>query len=162
LATIDLNEGNYAAARDNFAKTLAIQQQIGDRAGEATTWHQLATIDLNEGNYAAARDNFAKSLAIEQQIGNRYGEAGAFFQLGSLASKEDRLLPGAKLVGLCFCIDQAIGHGDARQDLQAFLSLCERLNLTETQVSELLEEIAGSYQQDGGRSLLKEAFPDWT
>ena len=31
LATIDLNQGNYAAARDQFTQALTIHQQIGDR-----------------------------------------------------------------------------------------------------------------------------------
>jgi hypothetical protein len=38
-------------------------QALGDRAGEASAWHQLATIDLNEGSYAAARDKFGKAPA---------------------------------------------------------------------------------------------------
>ena len=161
LASIDVNEGDYAAARDKFAKNLAMLQEIGDRPGEAATWHNLATIDLREGDYAAARDKFAKALAMRQQIGERAGEAATLYQLGSLAVKEGHLLPAAKLVGLCFLIDQAIGHGDTQKDLQAFLSMCERLKLTEPQVHALLKEIAESYQQDRGVSLLKEAFPDW-
>src|SRR5207244_85011 len=81
LATIDGDEGNYAAAREKLGKYLAMRQQIGDRQGEAATWHQLATIDVYEGNYAAAREKFGKSLAIEQQIGDRQGEAATLAQL---------------------------------------------------------------------------------
>jgi len=44
LATIDLNEANYAAARVNFAKSLVMRQAIGDKAGEAATWHQLGLV----------------------------------------------------------------------------------------------------------------------
>jgi tetratricopeptide (TPR) repeat protein len=46
LASIDLQEGKYSAARMRFTKVLTIDQNEGDRAGEAATWHQLATIDL--------------------------------------------------------------------------------------------------------------------
>jgi len=48
---------------------LTITQQIGDTAGEASTWHQLASIDLQTGDYAAARELVARSLTINQQIG---------------------------------------------------------------------------------------------
>jgi hypothetical protein len=161
LASLDLNEGNYPAARDKFGTALAMRQQLGDRAGEAASWHQLASLDLKEGNYPAARDRFGKSLAMRQQIGDRAGEAATFFQLGVIADQEDHLLPAAKLLGLCFLIDQGIGHGDTQQDLRAFLRLCERLGLPEPQVRALLDEIAESYQQDRGRALLREAFPDW-
>jgi tetratricopeptide (TPR) repeat protein len=161
LASIDLKEGDHSAAREKLAKSLAMRQQIGERKGEAAAWHQLASIDLKEGDYAAAREKLAMSLALKQQVGDRAGEAATFFQLGAVAAEEDRLLPGAKLVGLCFLIDQAIGHGDAQQDLRAFLGLCSDLGLTEPQVHGLLKEISASYQQDRGRALLKEAFPDW-
>jgi tetratricopeptide (TPR) repeat protein len=88
LATIDLNEGAYAAARDKFAKSLAIVQAIGERAGEAATWHQLGVIDLNEGAYAAARDKFTKSLTIKQAIGERADEAVTWHSLASIDLKE--------------------------------------------------------------------------
>ena len=55
-----------------------MRQQIGDRAGEAATWHQLATIDLDQGDYDAAREKFLKSLEIRQQIGDRAGEAATW------------------------------------------------------------------------------------
>ena len=45
LASIDLNKGDYEAAREKFEKAMKIMQQIGDRAGEAATWHALASID---------------------------------------------------------------------------------------------------------------------
>jgi tetratricopeptide (TPR) repeat protein len=161
LATIDLNEGNYPAAREKFGKALAMRQQIGDRQGEAATWHNLASIDLNEGNYPAAREKFGKALAMRQQIGDRQGEAATFYQLGFVAAEEGRLLPAAKLVGVCFLIDRAIGHGDTEQDLRSFLGLCEQLKLAEPEVLALLKETTMAYQRDRGWSLLKEAFPDW-
>jgi tetratricopeptide (TPR) repeat protein len=84
LATIDLNEGAYPAAREKFQKALAMRQQIGDRVGEAATWHQLATIDLNEGAYPAAREKFQKALAIDQQTGDLAGEAATWHQLAAI------------------------------------------------------------------------------
>ena len=34
---------------------MEIKRAIGNRAGEATAWHQLATIDLSQGDYASAQ-----------------------------------------------------------------------------------------------------------
>ena len=39
---------------------MKIRQQIGDRAGEASTWHNLATIDLKKGDYDAAREKLRR------------------------------------------------------------------------------------------------------
>jgi tetratricopeptide (TPR) repeat protein len=41
LATLDVNEGAYPAAREKFQRSLEIEQAIGNKAGEAATWHQL-------------------------------------------------------------------------------------------------------------------------
>ncbi|MBM4438058.1 MAG: tetratricopeptide repeat protein, partial [Actinobacteria bacterium] len=84
LASIDLGQGDYAAARAGFQQTLAIHQQIGDRAGEAASRHQLATIDVEQGDYAAARPVFQQALAIHQQIGDRSGEAATRANLASI------------------------------------------------------------------------------
>ncbi len=50
---------------------MKIKRQIGDRAGEAATWHQLATIDFEQGDYKRRREKFEKAMEIRQQIGDR-------------------------------------------------------------------------------------------
>ena len=159
LATIDLREGNYAAARANFQKSLSIRQQIGDRAGEAAIWHQLATIDLREGNCPAARENFQKSLEIEQQIGDRPGEAATFYQLGFLAGKMGRSGEGLRLVALCCLIDKSIGHGDTESDFKALSGMASGLGYGEYKLEKVIAEAAEAYKTDRGRSLLDAAFP---
>jgi tetratricopeptide (TPR) repeat protein len=84
LAMIDLKKGDYEAARDNFEKSMKTWQQIGDRAGESSTWHNLATIDLKKGDYEAARDKFEMAMKIRQQIGDRAGEASTWHNLASI------------------------------------------------------------------------------
>ncbi len=91
LATIDLNKGDYDAAREKFEKAMKIMQQIGDRAGEAATWHALASIDLNKGDYDAAREKFEKSMKIRQQIGDRAGEAATWHATGHDRLEQGRL-----------------------------------------------------------------------
>jgi tetratricopeptide (TPR) repeat protein len=84
LASIDLNVGDYAAAREKFQTVLSMLQQIGDHAGEAATWHQIASIDVHVGDYAAAREKFQRSLEITQQIGDRAGEAATWHQIATI------------------------------------------------------------------------------
>jgi tetratricopeptide (TPR) repeat protein len=84
IASIDLNKGDYEAAREKFEKALKIVQQNGNKVGEASTWHQLATIDLNKGDYEAARENFEKAMKIVQQIGDKVGEASTWHQLATI------------------------------------------------------------------------------
>jgi tetratricopeptide (TPR) repeat protein len=158
LASIELEQGKYEAAREKFQKAMAFRQQIGDRAGEANTRHQLASIDLHQGDYEAAAEKFQKALETRQEIGDRYGEAATFFQLGILAAKVGRLAEGARLVALCFLIDQSIGHGDAEKDSRSLAGMATDLKYTPEQVQALLREVTQAYQKDRGRGLLDAAF----
>jgi tetratricopeptide (TPR) repeat protein len=84
LVHMDEKVGDYEAPREKFQRSLENEQQIGDRAGEATTWHQLGTIDLKVGDYEAAREKFQRALEMRQQIGDRAGEAATWHQLASI------------------------------------------------------------------------------
>jgi tetratricopeptide (TPR) repeat protein len=160
LASIDLEEGNHGAAREKFQRSLEIKQAIGARAGEATAWHGLASIDLREGNHGAAREKFQRSLEIYQAIGDRYGEAATFFMLGRLAGSMGRRDAEVRLVGLCFLIDQAIGHSDTPTDWQAVTAAASDFGYSNDRLREILEEVATSYRQDHGRSLVLDAVRD--
>jgi tetratricopeptide (TPR) repeat protein len=109
LATVDLNEGDYPAAREKGGRAKKIMQAIGDRAGEAATWHQLATIDLREGDYRAAREKFGRAKEITQAIGDRAGEAGTWHQLATVDLKEGDYPAAREKFGRAQKITQAIG-----------------------------------------------------
>lgn len=104
LATIDLDEVNFPAARNKFKKSLQINQGIGDRKGQAATWHQLALIELYSRDYAAARDNALKAFKIMQDIDDRSGEAASWHQLafielheGNSAAARDKFLKALEI-----------------------------------------------------------------
>jgi len=133
-------------------------QQIGDRAGEAATWHSLASIDLDRGEYDEARSKFETALKMRQQIGDRAGEGATFFQLGQLAAEQGRLAEGARLVALCYLIDASIGHGDAESDFRSLSGMASKLGYTQDQFDAMLREVQESYQRDRGWSLIEAAF----
>jgi len=84
LATIDVEQGDYAGSFEKFEKGLKIQQEIGDRVGEAATRHNLASIDLEQGDYVGAREKFQKVLKTQREIGDRASEAATMHQLASI------------------------------------------------------------------------------
>ncbi|MDB5312562.1 MAG: photosystem assembly protein Ycf3 [Gemmataceae bacterium] len=84
LGTIDLEEGDYSAARKAFGESLTIAQTTGDRFGEAAALHQLATTDVHEGNYATAREGFETSMSIRQEIGDKAGESATLNNLATI------------------------------------------------------------------------------
>jgi len=88
LATIELREGNYEAAREKFRLVQELQEVIGDLFGLSAVWHQLAVIELREGKYVAAREKFGRAQEIQQAIGDSKGEAVTFHNLASLELRE--------------------------------------------------------------------------
>jgi tetratricopeptide (TPR) repeat protein len=95
LATLDLNEGAYPAAREKSERALAMHQQIGDRPGEVITWNRLAALDANQGIYSAAREKFERALAMLQQLSDRAGEAITLHNLATIDLREG-LYPAAR------------------------------------------------------------------
>jgi tetratricopeptide (TPR) repeat protein len=85
LGNVSLHRGDYDAALDWYGKSLAIDEQLGNRAGMAVSYHQLGMVADNHGDYDAALDWYGKSLAIEEQLGNRAGIASSYGQLGNVS-----------------------------------------------------------------------------
>lgn len=83
--------GDYDAALDRYRRSLAIKEQLGDRAGMATSYHQLGNVAFLRGDYDAALDWYRKSLAIAEQLGDRAGMAATVSNLGALYTVTERL-----------------------------------------------------------------------
>ena len=116
LASIELQQGAYPAAREGFGKALAIRQQIGDRDGEAGTLYQLASIDFQQGAYSAARNGSRKALEIKRQIGEQTGEAAALHLLASIDLQQGHYQAARAGLGQALAILQQIGNrvGEAK------------------------------------------------
>jgi tetratricopeptide (TPR) repeat protein len=109
LGTATLRIFLEAAAKEEFGKVLRFSQAIGDRAGEATDWHNLAEIDLKERNYSAAREKSNRSLQIRQTVGDRAGEAAKCHQLAVIDMYERQYSSARKKLGKALQIRQEIG-----------------------------------------------------
>ena len=85
LGMVAQQRGDYDAALNWYRKSLAILEQIGDRASMAGSYHQLGIVAQLRGDYDAALDWYRKSLAIKEQLGDRAGMAASYHQLGTVA-----------------------------------------------------------------------------
>jgi CHAT domain-containing protein/Tfp pilus assembly protein PilF len=127
----------YAQALEYYQQSLRIAQEIGDRAGEGTTLHNMGVVYYSLSQYAQALEYYQQSLGIQREIGDRAGEGtilhnmgGVYDSLGqyeqaldtfqqSLAIAQeigDRTVEGATLNGIGSVYDrlgqyeQALGH----------------------------------------------------
>jgi tetratricopeptide (TPR) repeat protein len=71
---LHLHLGMSREAMPYFQQSLAIMQQIGDKAGEGTTLNNISQIFKAQGDYETALSYLKQSLAIRQQIGDKAGE----------------------------------------------------------------------------------------
>ena len=84
LAILMQNRGNYEKALHEFKKSLKIEEEIGNRAGVATSLHQIGVIHQQRGDYAEALRQYEESLKIKEEIGNRAGVAGSLHNIGAI------------------------------------------------------------------------------
>ena len=75
--------GDSPQAINYHQQSLAIEQQIGDRGGEASSLNDLGNAYHSLGDSPQAINYYQQSLAIFQQIGDRRGEAISLGNLGN-------------------------------------------------------------------------------
>ena len=82
LGAINFYKGDYDKAKDFYARSLSIKEEIGDKNGAATLYCNIAGIHLNTGNYTEALKYSIKSLKINIEINNKKGAAASYNIIG--------------------------------------------------------------------------------
>jgi len=86
-AAFDLKRiAKYSEALLLWEQSLAITQEIGDRAGEGTTLGNIGALHHARGDYAAALPLYEQSLSISQEIGDRAGEGATLNNISQIYS----------------------------------------------------------------------------
>ncbi len=97
LGIIAQLRGDYPQAEQRYHDSLTINEELGNRAGIATTYHQLGIIAQLRGDYPQAEQRYHDSLTINEELGNRAGIASTTSQLGVLRTEQGR--PGEGVGG---------------------------------------------------------------
>ncbi|MFC0027997.1 tetratricopeptide repeat protein [Micromonospora chaiyaphumensis] len=87
LGIIAQYRGDYAEAERRYQQSLTINEELGNRAGMASSYHQLGMIAQQRGDYAEAERRYQQSLTIKEELGNRADMAASYHQLGILAQR---------------------------------------------------------------------------
>lgn len=77
--------GDYGEALKWFRQALAINEELGNRAGMASSYHHLGWIAQDRGDYDEALKWYRQALAIVEELGNRAGMASSYHHLGLIA-----------------------------------------------------------------------------
>ena len=76
--------GEHDKAKEYLEKALAINEEIGDKRGEASSYGNLGTVFQSVGEYDKAKEHLEKALTIRKQIGDKEGEAADYGNLGTV------------------------------------------------------------------------------
>ncbi|OQY30691.1 MAG: hypothetical protein B6I38_06970 [Anaerolineaceae bacterium 4572_5.1] len=121
-------QGDYTTALTYLQDSLAIQQQIGDKAGEGTTLNNISQIYDAQGDYTTALTYLQDSLAIRKQIGDKAGLCPTLFNMGHIHAQNDEMDEAVSVWVIAYVIAKEIGYA---QVLQALAQLAPRLGLPE-------------------------------
>jgi predicted ATPase len=78
-------QGDFSEAEVHFARSLAIEEELGSQAGKANALNDLGNVANMRGDFEQARSRYEQSMAIELAQNNDRGVAVARFNLGTLA-----------------------------------------------------------------------------
>ncbi|MCP4701385.1 MAG: tetratricopeptide repeat protein, partial [Gammaproteobacteria bacterium] len=101
--------GEYDAALEYFTKSLAIQQEIGDKSGESTMLNNISQIFQARGDYDTALDYLKKSLTIYQEIGDKSGEGTTLNNICTIYHARGDYDTALDYLKKTLAIDQEIG-----------------------------------------------------
>jgi tetratricopeptide (TPR) repeat protein len=87
LGIIAEGRGDYGSAERYYQDSLAISEEIGDRAGAAVSYGELGSLAGRRGDYETAEQRYQEALAILEEAGHRANIAVAYHQLGRIAEK---------------------------------------------------------------------------
>ena len=76
--------GDWNKAETIYKESLQVSEEIGDRAGIASSWGVLGDIERNRGNWDAAEALYRQSLQVREEIGDRAGMASSWGLLGDI------------------------------------------------------------------------------
>ncbi|MDR0343993.1 MAG: tetratricopeptide repeat protein, partial [Nocardiopsaceae bacterium] len=74
-------------AEDWYRQSLTISEELADRPGAASSYHQLGVVAQDRGRLDEAEDWYRESLTIKEELGNRPGMATTYSRLGRLAEE---------------------------------------------------------------------------
>jgi predicted ATPase len=89
--------GEYEAALEWYERSVALGEELGDRAVLATTYNNIASVQYARGEYEAALEWYERSVALKEELGDRAGLATTLHNMGHIALAQGDLLRALSL-----------------------------------------------------------------
>jgi tetratricopeptide (TPR) repeat protein len=99
-----------------YRRSLTIEEALGNRPGQATSYHHLGTVAQRRGRLDDAEHWYRRSLTIKEHLGDRPGQARSYHQLGIVAQDRGQLDDAEHWYRRSLAIEEDLGDrpGQAR------------------------------------------------
>ena len=77
----------FQEALQSYQQALSIYRELGDRAREGATLHNIGAVYRKLGQYPEALKHFQQALVIRREVGDRAGEGTTLHNIGAVYSK---------------------------------------------------------------------------
>jgi tetratricopeptide (TPR) repeat protein len=121
------NRGDYAAAEQLYMQSLEIEERLGNKAGLATSYHQLGNLAHLRGDNAAAEQRYTQELEIRERLGNQADLATSYATLASISSERGNDIEAVSYELRALSIWMQTGVNQTSASLQRLAEARERL-----------------------------------
>jgi CHAT domain-containing protein/tetratricopeptide (TPR) repeat protein len=144
--------GQYAKAMELFEQSLAINEELGDRAGQGTTLHGLGNCFVSLGQSVKAIELFEQSLAIFKELVDRAGQGAALNGLGMCYRSLGQYAKAIELFEQCLAILEELGDRAGQGTTLGGLGMCYRLLGQYAKAIELFDQALTILKELGDRA----------
>ncbi|QJB26433.1 CHAT domain-containing protein [Limnospira fusiformis] len=99
----------YPQAWESLQQSLALYEEIGDKAGIASSWVWLGRIDRDRGNWDEAERLVQQCLALSTELGDRQGIATSWGVLGDIQRNRGNWDEAERLYQQCLALRTELG-----------------------------------------------------
>src|SRR5262249_38948892 len=101
--------GDYQRSAELHEQSLALQRQLGDRAGVADSLYGLGQAARGQHDLLSARRSYRESLALRRELGDQAGTAACLEGLAALVHAGGQPRDAARLLGVAAALRDTIG-----------------------------------------------------
>ena len=112
IGLVYFSQGNYSQALEHYQKSLALYDELGDKAGRTNALINIGNVYGSQGNYAQALDYYEKSLTLIEELGNKAGLAITLINIGVIYSLQGNYARALGYYHRSFTLKEELGDND--------------------------------------------------
>ncbi len=102
-------QGDYAAARELYAQSIALSEQLGEAAYSAAALNGLGNVYFMFGDYSGARRVYEQGLALRRKLGDSWSIANSLLNVAEVVRAQGDFELARVTTEECLRINRALG-----------------------------------------------------